>query len=92
MLNDDCQTIFDVFVPMARDYLESPGIMAALELDKICMQLYPMVARNLGNMELSNRIRDFGRNLPRKNTDELRVLFKDILSLGQSAGLKITKN
>ncbi len=89
MLNDDCQSLFDQFVPMARQYLEAPGVMAALELDQLCMKLYPAVAREKQNQELSNMIREFGRGLPRKETEELRLLLEDIFTKAQSAGLNM---
>ncbi|WP_293649900.1 hypothetical protein [Thiolapillus sp.] len=87
MLNENAQKLFGDFIKQSRDYLSSPGIMAALELDKLCMQLYPIVARRLGDLALSNSIRDFGRSLPRKQPEELQALFDDILSQAQSAGL-----
>jgi hypothetical protein len=84
---DDPRPLFDQFVPKARAYVESPGVMAALELDGICERLYPLVARKLGDTALSNRIRDFGRGLPRKGQEELRVLFEEILVLAEEKGL-----
>ncbi len=89
MLNEHCQSLFDQFVPMARQYLDSPGVMAALELDQLCMKLYPAVAREKQNQELSNRIREFGRGLPRKETEELRGLLQDIFTEAQAAGLNL---
>jgi hypothetical protein len=87
MLNEDCQRLFDEFVPMARRYLQSPGVMAALDLDKMCMQLYPAVAREKQDQELSNMIRDFGRGLPRKEAAELAALLDAILRQADSAGI-----
>ncbi|WP_041069569.1 hypothetical protein [Thiolapillus brandeum] len=89
MLNDDCQSLFDQFVPMARQYLDSPGVMAALELDQLCMKLYPAVAREKQDQELSNMIRDFGRGLPRKEADELAVMFDGIIEQARVAGLNL---
>ncbi len=89
MLNDDCQSLFDQFVPMARQYLDAPGVMAALELDQQCMKLYPAVAREKQNQELSNMIREFGRGLPRKEVEELRQLLQDIIAEAQAAGLSL---
>ncbi len=87
MLADDPQALFDQFVPKARSYVASPGVMAALELDGICERLYPLVARKLGHTELSNRIRDFGRGLPRREPEELQLLLEEILALAGEAGL-----
>lgn len=84
---DDPQPLFDQFLPKARRYVESPGVMAALELDGICEKLYPLVARKLGDTALSNRIRDFGRGLPRKSESELRVLLEEIQELAGQHGL-----
>ncbi len=89
MLNDDCQSLFDQFVPKARQYLDAPGVMAALELDQLCMKLYPAVAREKQNQELSNMIREFGRGLPRKETEELRLLLQDIFSEARATGLNL---
>ena len=88
MLNNDCQALFDTFIPMAREYLRNPGVMAALELDKLCMQLYPTIAREKGDMALSNSIREFGRGLPRKDADELQTLLEQILLQAEAAGLQ----
>jgi hypothetical protein len=90
VLEENPQALFDQFVPKARAYLEQPGVMAALELDRICMKLYPVVARKLGNTSLSNQIRDFGRGLPRKETDELAVLLEEILENARQEGLQAT--
>lgn len=90
MLAEDPQALFDQFVPKARSYVQSPGVMAALELDRICMKLYPVVARKLGNTSLSNQIRDFGRGLPRKEADELAVLLDEILENARQEGLEVT--
>jgi len=90
MLAEDPQALFDQFVPKARSYVQSPGVMAALELDRICMKLYPVVARKLGNTSLSNQIRDFGRGLPRKEADELAVLLEEILENARREGLQAT--
>ncbi len=89
MLNEDCQRLFDEFVPMARSYLQSPGVMAALDLDKVCMQLYPAVAREKQDRELSNMIRDFGRGLPRREASELAALLDTILQQAQATGLTV---
>lgn len=89
MLNDDCQSLFHQFVPMARQYLESPGVMAALDLDQLCMKLYPAVAREKRDQELSNRIREFGRGLPRKEVHELGAMLDEILEQAQGAGLRL---
>ncbi len=89
MLVEDPQALFDQFVPKARSYVESPGVMAALELDRICMKLYPVVARKLGDTALSNRIRDFGRGLPRKEADELAVLLEEILEHARQQGVQV---
>lgn len=89
MLEEDPQVLFDQFVPKARSYVESPGVMAALELDKICMKLYPVVARKLGDTTLSNQIRDFGRGLPRKEASELAVLLDEILENARLQGLQL---
>ncbi len=86
MLNDP-QPLFDQFVSKARGYVESPGVMAALELDGLCEKLYPMVARKWEDQTLANLIRDFGRGLPRKTDEELRVLLEEILSLAGERGL-----
>ena len=87
MLNNDCQSLFDQFVPMARKYLEAPGVMAALELDQLCMKLYPAVAREKQDQALSNMIREFGRGLPRKEADELAAMFDEIIEQARVAGL-----
>lgn len=87
MQHDDPQAAFGRFVPQARSYLESPGIVAALELDTTCMKLHPLVARVLGNTELSKLIRDFVRNLPRKTPEELRHTLDAILAEAKMAGL-----
>jgi len=87
MLEENLQALFDQFVPKAKAYLEKPGVMAALELDKLCMRLYPLVARQLGDMALSNRIRDFGRGLPRLEPQELAGLLDEILSQAGRHGL-----
>jgi len=89
MLNEDCQRLFNEFVPMARRYLQSPGIMAALELDKVCMHLYPAIARERQDQDLSNMIRDFGRGLPHKESSELAVLLDAILRQAQASGLTV---
>ncbi|WP_456375111.1 hypothetical protein [Thiolapillus sp.] len=90
MLLEDPQVLFDQFVPQAKAYLDSPGVMAALELDAICAKLYPVIARVLENVELSNQIRDFGRNLPRKEIDELRAMLDSILADAKTAGLSVS--
>ncbi len=87
MLNDDCQSLFDQFVRQSRDYLASPGFMAALELDQQCMKLYPAIVREKKDQELSNMIRTFGRSLPRKEPGELAAQFESILERAQTAGL-----
>jgi hypothetical protein len=87
MLQDDPQLLFERFNTLAKTYLDKPGIMAALELDRVCMQLYPLVARITADMELSNRIREFGRELPRKDVDELSVLLQHIFTRAQASGL-----
>ncbi len=87
MLADDLQASFDHFVRKAGAYVESPGMMAALELDGICERLYPLVARHLGDTGLANRVRDFGRGLPRKSPEELQALFDEILALARERGL-----
>ncbi|WP_457666323.1 hypothetical protein [Thiolapillus sp.] len=89
MLKEDPQSLFDLFVTQTRDYLDSPGVMAALELDKTCMMLYPVIARTLDNRPLSNMVRDFGRGLPRKEADELQELLHAILAKAKAAGLTI---
>ncbi|WP_456414124.1 hypothetical protein [Thiolapillus sp.] len=89
MLQDDPQLLFDQFLPQAREYLDSPGLMAALELDKTCMKLYPAVARMSGNNRLSNLIRDFARSLPRKEAGELRNLLDQILVEAKAGGLAV---
>ena len=89
MLVEDPQAVFDDFAVKAKNYLDSPGIMAALELDKLCSRLAPMVARMLKNTRLSNQIRDFGRGLPRKEPDELRLLLQDIFIEAKAAGLSL---
>ncbi len=90
MLADDPQALFDQFVPKARDYVASPGVMAALELDAICERLYPLVARKLGDMALANAIRDFGRGLPRKGEAELARLLEEILARARACGLSVS--
>ncbi len=89
MLAEDPQALFDQFVPKAKSYVQSPGVMAALELDRICMKLYPVVARKLGNTTLSNQIRDFGRGLPRKEAGELAALLDEILENARQEGLEV---
>ena len=81
MLSEDLQTLIKRFLNDAAAYLEQPGVMKALELDQLCMKLYPMVARETGDTALSNGIRDFGRQLPRKEVPELKVLFEEIREL-----------
>ena len=81
MLGESLQTLFKRFFDEAAAYLEQPGVMKALELDQLCMKLYPLVARETGDMALSHSIRDFGRNLPRKEVADLRVLFEEIQEL-----------
>jgi len=90
MLAEDAQALFDQFVPKARAYVESPGVMAALELDGLCERLYPLVARKLGSTDLANHIRDFGRGLPRKGEEELRALLEEILVLADEQGLTVS--
>jgi len=90
MLAEDAQALFDQFVPKARAYVESPGVMAALELDSLCERLYPLVARKFGDTDLANRIRDFGRGLPRKGQEELKYLFEEILVLAEEQGLVVS--
>ena len=87
MLVEDPQALFDQFVPKAKAYIRSPGVMAALELDQICMKLYPLVARKLGDTNLSNQIRDFGRGLPRREAGELAQLLEAILENARHQGL-----
>ena len=89
MLVEDPQAVFDDFAHQARNYVASPGIRAALELDKVCTRLAPMVARVLKNTRLSNQIRDFGRGLPRKEADELRLLLQDIFAEATASGLNL---
>ncbi len=89
MLSEDPQLLFDAFVLQARDYVAAPSIKTALELDRQCMQLYPLVARVLKDMELSNQIRDFGRGLPRKESSELAQMLEDILVAAGDAGLTL---
>ncbi len=78
MQSNDLQALMERFFAEAAAYLEAPGVMKALELDQLCMKLYPLVARETGDMTLSNQIRDFGRGLPRKEVEELKVLFDRI--------------
>lgn len=89
MLLEDPQALFEHFVPQAKAYLDSPRLMTALELDGTCAKLYPVIARVLGNAELSNLIREFGRSLPRKEVDELRGMLDIILADAETAGLRI---
>lgn len=90
MLAEDPQRLFDEFAPLARAYIKAPGVMKALELDKVCMKLYPVVARKLEDLTLANRIREFGRNLPRKEADELAVLLEEIFAGARQAGLAVS--
>ncbi len=78
MQSNDLPALMEKFLAEAAAYLDQPGVMKALELDQLCMKLYPLVARETGDMVLSNKIRDFGRGLPRKETDELKALFEVI--------------
>ena len=80
MIEEDPQALFDRFLSRARDYLASPGMVAALELDDICMTLYPLVIRRLEDAELSTKIREFGRSLPRRDATELASLLDEIVS------------
>lgn len=87
MLEEDPRVLFDQFQRQARDYVASPGVIKALELDRMCMKLYPLVARRLSATTLSNQIRDFGRGLPRREADELAALLDEILETAREAGL-----
>ena len=78
MQRNDLSALMEKFLAEAADYLDQPGVMKALELDQLCMKLYPLVARETGDMALSNQIRDFGRGLPRKEVGELKVLLDRI--------------
>jgi len=61
--------------------------MTALELNDLCERLYPLVARKLGNRELSEKIRSFSRGLPRKEPHELTRLLDEIMEDARNAGL-----
>ncbi len=78
MQSNDLPALMEKFLAEAAAYLDQPGVMKALELDQLCMKLYPLVARETGDMVLSNKIRDFGRGLPRREANELKVLFEEI--------------
>ena len=87
MLQDDPQLLFERFSKQAKDYLNAPNMMAALELDNTCMQLYPLLARVSEDMSLSNQIRNFGRSLPRSEAAALRNLLEKILADARASGL-----
>jgi len=87
MLEEDPRVLFEQFQRQATDYVASPGMMKALELDQVCMKLYPLAARKLGSTTLSNQIRDFGRGLPRRELDELAALLDEILATAREVGL-----
>ena len=92
MLKEDPQSLFDLFVTQTRGYLDSPGVMAALELDKTCMMLYPVIARTLDNRPLSNMVRDFARGLPRNAPEESAALFDAICQQAKAAaGLNLSE-
>ena len=84
MQSNDLPALMEKFLAEAAAYLDQPGVMKALELDQLCMKLYPLVARETGDMVLSNKIRDFGRGLPRREANELKVLFEEIRVLAEA--------
>ena len=84
MQSNDLPALMEKFLAEAAAYLDQPGVMKALELDQLCMKLYPLVARETGDMVLSNKIRDFGRGLPRREANELKMLFEEIRVLAET--------